>query len=176
MRPSGSTRPIIFGFIFAIGITLTLPYLAFGAARSFGGSGRFRGSTIDRQHSFLRPFNRFGVVPFNGFGFLVWVESTSSQSSLFSSFSLRQSPNLEDLPQTEFTFSHAGWTAGMEYRSYSQDTGPMRSKRKSVDPRISPPIEGSAAQCGIKPQCITLESQAFQLNAESRLVTPPVSS
>ena len=68
MRPSGSTRPIIFGFIFAIGIILTLPYLAFGAARSFGGSGRFRGSTIDRQHSFLRPFNRFGVVPFNGFG------------------------------------------------------------------------------------------------------------
>jgi hypothetical protein len=68
MRPSGNTRPIIFGFIFAIGITLTLPYLAFGAARSFGGSGRFRGSTIDRQHSFLRPFNRFGVVPFNGFG------------------------------------------------------------------------------------------------------------
>ena len=68
MRPSGSTRPIIFGFIFAIGITLTLPYSRFGAARSFGGSGRFRGSTIDRQHSFLRPFNRFGVVPFNGFG------------------------------------------------------------------------------------------------------------
>jgi hypothetical protein len=68
MRRSGSTRPIIFGFILAIGITLTLPYLAFGAARSFGGSGRFRGSTIHRQHSFLRPFNRFGVVPFNGFG------------------------------------------------------------------------------------------------------------
>jgi hypothetical protein len=68
MRRSGNTRPIIFGFILAIGITLTLPYLAFGAARSFGGSGRFRGSTIHRQHSFLRPFNRFGVVPFNGFG------------------------------------------------------------------------------------------------------------
>jgi hypothetical protein len=67
MRPPGS-RPIIFGSILAIGITLTLPYLAFGAARSFSGSGRFRGSTIDRQHSFLRPFNRFGVVPFNGFG------------------------------------------------------------------------------------------------------------
>ena len=66
MRRSGST--IIFGFILAIGITLTLPYLAFGASRSFGGSGRFRGSTINRQHSFLRPFNRFGLVPFNGFG------------------------------------------------------------------------------------------------------------
>jgi hypothetical protein len=34
MRP---TRSIIFGFILAIGITLTLPYLAFGAAESFGG-------------------------------------------------------------------------------------------------------------------------------------------
>jgi putative ABC transport system substrate-binding protein len=32
MRPLGSTRPIIFGFILAIGITLTQPYLAFGAA------------------------------------------------------------------------------------------------------------------------------------------------
>ncbi len=68
MRLSGSTRPIMFVFILAIGITLTLPYLAFGAARSFGGSGRFRGSTISRQHSFSRPFNRFGLVPFNGLG------------------------------------------------------------------------------------------------------------
>src|SRR5882724_12336021 len=66
---------------------------------------------------------------------LVWVESsTSSQSSLFSSFSLRQLLNPENLPQTEFMFSHAGWTVGMEYRSYSQDTGPIRSKRQSVDP------------------------------------------
>jgi hypothetical protein len=59
MRLSCSTRPIIFGFIFGIGITLTLPYLSFGAAH-FGGSGRFRGSTMHRQHSFSRPFNRFG--------------------------------------------------------------------------------------------------------------------
>jgi hypothetical protein len=29
MRPPGSTRPIIFGFILAIGITLTLPHFAF---------------------------------------------------------------------------------------------------------------------------------------------------
>jgi hypothetical protein len=50
----------MFGFILAIGVTLTLPYLAFGAAHSFGGSGRFRGSTMHRQHSFLHPFNRFG--------------------------------------------------------------------------------------------------------------------
>jgi|RhiMethySRZTD1v2_1073278.scaffolds.fasta_scaffold153389_3 hypothetical protein len=35
MRLSG-TRPIIFGFILAIGITLTLPYIAFAGHRSFG--------------------------------------------------------------------------------------------------------------------------------------------
>jgi hypothetical protein len=67
---------------------------------------------------------------------LVWADSANSQSSLFSNFSLCQSPNLEKLPQTEFTFSHVGWTAGMECRSYSQDTGPTRSKRQSVDRRF----------------------------------------
>jgi hypothetical protein len=36
MRPRGSTRPIIVGLILAIGITLTLPYFAFGAGRSYG--------------------------------------------------------------------------------------------------------------------------------------------
>ena len=35
MRPTGTT-PIIFGFIIAIGITLTLPYIAFAAGRSYG--------------------------------------------------------------------------------------------------------------------------------------------
>ena len=68
MRLPGSTGPIIFGFVLALGITLTLPYVAFGAAHSFGGSARFRGSTINRQHSFSRPFNRFGLHPFNDFG------------------------------------------------------------------------------------------------------------
>ena len=43
-----SSRPMIFGLILAIGITLTLPHFTFGAARSFGGSGRFRGATIHR--------------------------------------------------------------------------------------------------------------------------------
>ncbi len=68
MRLSGSASPMIFGFILALGITLTLPYVGFGAARSFGGSARFGGSTINRQHSFSRPFNRFGSRPFNDFG------------------------------------------------------------------------------------------------------------
>jgi len=62
-------RPIIFGLTLAIGIPLTLPYLAFGAAHSFGGSGRFRGSTMHLRHSFLRPFPGFGFGPFPGFGF-----------------------------------------------------------------------------------------------------------
>jgi len=70
MRPPCGTRPIIFGFILAIGITLTLPHFAFGAARSLGGSGRFRGSTIQRQHFISPSFNRFGFnrCGFNGFG------------------------------------------------------------------------------------------------------------
>ena len=161
MRP----RPIIFGFIVAIGITLTLAHFAFGAARSgrfkasrihrsFGAAhsfslGTFKSPNIHRQPSFLRPFHdldssgRFRASGFHrqisfhtlstALDLLVWAESTSSQSSLFSSFSIRQSPNLEDLPQTEFTFSHVGWTAGMECRSCRQDTGRTRSKRQSVD-------------------------------------------
>jgi hypothetical protein len=64
MRLSGTRRPIIFGFVLAIGITLTLPYLAFGAAHS----GRFRGAAIHRQGPFLHPINRFGLRPFNRFG------------------------------------------------------------------------------------------------------------
>jgi hypothetical protein len=86
MRLSGRIRPIIFSFIFWLGITLTLPYLAFGAARSFGGSGRFKASRIQRtfgaahsfgagrfktprihrQRSFSDPFHRFGFLGVDG--------------------------------------------------------------------------------------------------------------
>jgi hypothetical protein len=62
MRLSGSVRYVIFGFVLAIGITLTLPYLAFGAARSFGGTGRFKAPRIQRQHFFPHPFQGFGFV------------------------------------------------------------------------------------------------------------------
>ena len=68
MRLSGRTRPLIFGCILAIGMTLPLPHFAFGAARSFGGSGRFRGSTIHPQHFFSHPFTRFGFHRFGWFG------------------------------------------------------------------------------------------------------------
>jgi hypothetical protein len=80
MRPPGNTRPMIFGFTLAIGIILTLPHFVFGAARSFGGSGRFKAAGIHRQQSFLRPFHDldrsgrfhrqdFFSHPFHGFGF-----------------------------------------------------------------------------------------------------------
>ena len=56
MRLSGSTRPTIFGFILAIGMTLTQPYLAFGASQSFGRSGSVGTS---RMHG--HRFRFFGV-------------------------------------------------------------------------------------------------------------------
>jgi hypothetical protein len=68
-----------------------------------------------------------------GLDLVVGLQSANSQSSLFSSFSLPQTQNLENLPQTESTFSRGGWTAGMEWKSCSPDTGPRRSKPKSVN-------------------------------------------
>lgn len=106
MRPPGNnTKPIIFGFILVIGITLTLPHFAFGAARSFGGSGRFKASgaahssggfrrfgapVIQRQPSFLHDletsgrFHRqdFFLHPFNGFGFVGGVGGFSEQPAV----------------------------------------------------------------------------------------------
>ena len=63
MRLSGST---IFGFILAIGITLTQPYLAFGAGQSFGRPGSFRASRMQGQRSFSGRFNRFGFFGVGG--------------------------------------------------------------------------------------------------------------
>jgi hypothetical protein len=62
MRLLGSTRPIIFGFVLAIGITLIQPYLA--AGQSFGRSGSSGGSRMQGQ----RPFNRFGFLGVDGLG------------------------------------------------------------------------------------------------------------
>ena len=67
MRLSGSIRPMIFGFILAIGITVTLPYIAFAAARSFGGSRPM----VHRQHFVSPPFNRFNRFGFVGVGGVV---------------------------------------------------------------------------------------------------------
>jgi hypothetical protein len=109
MRPPGNnTKPIIFGFILVIGITLPLPHFAFGAARSFGGSGRFKASrihrtfgpahssggfrrfgapVIQRQPSFLHDLETSGRFhrqdffshPFHGFGFGGGVGGFSEQ-------------------------------------------------------------------------------------------------
>ena len=59
MRLPGTTGHKIFGFILAIGVSLTLPDVV-GGAHSFGGSGRFRAPKMHRQHSLSRPFHRFG--------------------------------------------------------------------------------------------------------------------
>jgi hypothetical protein len=63
MRLSGGTRPIIFGFILAIGITLIQPHLAFGAGQSFG-----RSSSSGARMQGQRPFNRFGFLGVDGLG------------------------------------------------------------------------------------------------------------
>lgn len=62
MRLSGSTGRIILGSILVVGISLTVPYLAFGAARSFGSAGSFRTPVMHRQNTFSHPFNRFGFL------------------------------------------------------------------------------------------------------------------
>ena len=81
MRLSGSTKPIIFGFVLVISITLTLPYNAFAAAHSVGGFRGFGSRGIPRQQFFSPPrqffsarfnrvgFNRFNHVAFNRAGF-----------------------------------------------------------------------------------------------------------
>jgi len=64
MKSSGSTRRMIFGFILAIGVTLTQPYLAFGAGQSFGRSGSVGASRMHGQH----PFRGFGFFAEDGLG------------------------------------------------------------------------------------------------------------
>ena len=68
MTFSDSIKPMIFGFILAIGITLTQPYLASGASQSFGRSGSLRASRMQSQRSFSDPFNRFGFFGVGGLG------------------------------------------------------------------------------------------------------------
>jgi hypothetical protein len=66
MRLSGRPGRIIFGLIVATGIAVTLPNLAFGAARSFGKAGSFRAPRIHREHFSSRHFH--GVELFDGGG------------------------------------------------------------------------------------------------------------
>src|SRR5215472_14726596 len=101
MRPTGTT-PIIFGFILAIGITLTLPYIAFAAGRSYG-------FAFDPLAISIQQFQ---------------PEPTTQPS---------EPAQLINPPKREFTLSHVGWTVGMEWKTCSQGTGPIRSKPHNID-------------------------------------------
>jgi hypothetical protein len=69
MRLSGKIGPIIFSSILATGFTLTLPYLALGAA---SGAGRSGGSRATRTH-------RHNVQRFGGFVGWGWDEPADQQ-------------------------------------------------------------------------------------------------
>jgi hypothetical protein len=128
MRLSGSMRLLISGFILAIGITLTLPYLAFGAARSFGGPGRFKAPQMHRQQSFLRPFHDFDSSgrfrapgfhrqdffshPFKGFGFVGGVGGFSGQPVIIIQ-QFQAAPNTEPRePATNRVYVQPRWVDG----------------------------------------------------------------
>src|SRR5262245_2105337 len=151
MRSPGSTGTIIYVLIIAIGINLNISQFYFGATGSFVGLAsdsvvlRFTDNnpfyslsttlTAREESGLLGFIGKISFYPLSTASDLlvVWADLANSQSSLFSSFNLQQWPNLVNLPKTGFTFSHAGWMAGTEYRSYSRDTGPIRSKRQGVD-------------------------------------------
>jgi hypothetical protein len=57
---------MIFGFVLAIGITLTVPYLALAAAHGGGSSKRFQAPRIPREHPFSHPFHRLGFLGVGG--------------------------------------------------------------------------------------------------------------
>ena len=64
MRQPGRTRRKIFSVILAIGISLTVPYIVFGAGRTSKSSGRLRAPKMRPQHSYsqrLSPFAFWGV-------------------------------------------------------------------------------------------------------------------
>ena len=135
MKPSGSTRLIIsgLGFIIVIGITLSQPYLAFGAGRSLARSGSFTASRSGRFTASRMHHQRFFSHPSRGFVFSGVDGFDDQQVIIIQQFQSAPTPEARKPAETEFTSSHAGSTAGMELRSYSQDTGLSR-KRQSANP------------------------------------------
>jgi hypothetical protein len=128
MRFSGSIRLLIFSLIIAIGTTLTLPYLALGAARSFGRTGRFKTPQIHRQQSFLGSFHDFHSSgrfrapgfhrqdffshPFNGFGFVGGVDGFSEQPIIIIQ-QFQPAPNKERRePATNRVYVQPRWVDG----------------------------------------------------------------
>ena len=67
MRLSGSIERTVFGFMLAIGVTFTLPYVALGASQFAGGSGRFGAPRMRPAHPFSRPFHGHGFLGVGGF-------------------------------------------------------------------------------------------------------------
>jgi hypothetical protein len=101
---------------------------------------------------------------------VAWADSANSQSSLFSSFSLRQTPNLENLPQTESTFSPVGRTAGMEWKSCSQDTGPTRSSGKALTADLMT-VEALRSWCSAKACALASISLRAGVDAQVNLMS-----
>lgn len=126
MRRSCSTRPIIFSFALAIGITLSIPDLTFAASRSFGRSGRFKAPKIHRPHSSSRPFHGFGSPgrfttpnrhgkhsvshPFLPFGF-VGVDGVDEQPVIIIQQFL-PAPAAEPEPATNRIYVQPRWVDG----------------------------------------------------------------
>ena len=66
MRHPDSTQRKIFGLILAIGVTVSLPSVIFGAARTSSSSGSLRSPMTRPQHSTISP--RFDRPGFLGLG------------------------------------------------------------------------------------------------------------
>jgi hypothetical protein len=75
---------LIFGIVLATGISLTQPYLAFGAGQSFGRSGNVNASRMHGQH------------PFHGFGFLGVDEAGDQQLTIIQQFQSAPTPEPTD--------------------------------------------------------------------------------
>src|SRR5262245_6548214 len=81
----------------------------------------------------------FGLILASTFTqpYIAFARQGRFQSSLLSSklqepSNLVNPLNLVNLPETEFTFSRVGWTAGTEYRSYSGILGRFEANGKAL--------------------------------------------
>jgi hypothetical protein len=104
MRLLVITKPMIFGFFLATGISLTQPYLALGAGRSFGRPRGVKVSKIGPQQSFLRSFQGFDSLgrrdflshPFPGFGFGGVGEVSEQPVIIIQQFQSAPAPELRE--------------------------------------------------------------------------------
>src|SRR5215510_4099812 len=107
-------------------IGIWTPHLAFGASlfRRLGEIQGFYDSPAAFRFTCSRSLWFFGVDGVGG---------DEEPVVIIQQFQPAPVAKLVNLSKTGSTFSHAGWMAGTEYRSYSRDTGPIRSKRQDVD-------------------------------------------